>query len=153
MPIDFDSLTAAGAMMGSGGLVVVDEDTCMVDLARYFLNFTRSESCGQCTPCRLGITQMYSILEDITQGRGRPEDISLLEELALGVKKAPCAAWGRRRRTRCLPPCATSGMSTKLTFWRAAARPWSARTSFSTASIRRSASAASAASRSAPWGR
>jgi NADH:ubiquinone oxidoreductase subunit F (NADH-binding)/(2Fe-2S) ferredoxin/Pyruvate/2-oxoacid:ferredoxin oxidoreductase delta subunit len=87
LPIDFDSLTAAGAMMGSGGLVVVDEDTCMVDMARYFLNFTRKESCGQCIPCRLGTTQMYEILEDITEGRGKPEDIKLLEELAWAIKK------------------------------------------------------------------
>ena len=95
LPIDFDSLTAAGAMMGSGGLVVVDEDTCMVDMARYFLNFTKNESCGQCIPCRLGTSQMYNILEDITQGRGRPEDIDLLEELAWAVKKGSMCGLGQ----------------------------------------------------------
>ncbi len=95
LPIDFDSLTAAGAMMGSGGLVVVDEDTCMVDMARYFLNFTRKESCGQCIPCRLGTTQMYEILEDITEGRGKPEDIKLLEELALAIKKGSMCGLGQ----------------------------------------------------------
>ncbi len=95
LPIDFDSLTAAGAMMGSGGLVVVDEDTCMVDMARYFLKFTTNESCGQCIPCRLGVTQMYNILEDITQGRGKPEDIALLEELAWAVKKGSMCGLGQ----------------------------------------------------------
>jgi len=95
LPIDFDSLTAAGAMMGSGGLVVVDEDTCMVDMARYFLNFTRKESCGQCIPCRLGTTQMYEILEDITEGRGKPEDIKLLEELAWAIKKGSMCGLGQ----------------------------------------------------------
>ncbi|MGM0688052.1 MAG: NADH-quinone oxidoreductase subunit NuoF [Bacillota bacterium] len=95
LPIDFDSLTAAGAMMGSGGLVVVDEDTCMVDMARYFLNFTKKESCGQCIPCRLGTTQMYNILEDITEGRGKPEDIDLLEELATAVKKGSMCGLGQ----------------------------------------------------------
>ncbi len=95
LPIDFDSLTAAGAMMGSGGLVVVDEDTCMVDMARYFLNFTKNESCGQCIPCRLGCTQMYNILEDITEGRGKLEDIALLEELATAVKKGSMCGLGQ----------------------------------------------------------
>ncbi|MDW7739810.1 MAG: NADH-quinone oxidoreductase subunit NuoF [Bacillota bacterium] len=95
LPIDFDSLTAAGAMMGSGGLVVVDEDTCMVDMARYFLNFTRKESCGQCIPCRLGTTQMFYILEDITEGRGRIEDIKLLEDLAWAVKKGSMCGLGQ----------------------------------------------------------
>jgi NADH:ubiquinone oxidoreductase subunit F (NADH-binding)/(2Fe-2S) ferredoxin/NAD-dependent dihydropyrimidine dehydrogenase PreA subunit len=95
LPIDFDSLTAAGAMMGSGGLVVVDEDTCMVDMARYFLNFTKNESCGQCIPCRLGTTQMFKILEDITEGRGKPEDIDLLQELAWAVKKGSMCGLGQ----------------------------------------------------------
>ncbi len=95
LPIDFDSLTSAGAMMGSGGLVVVDEDTCMVDMARYFLNFTRKESCGQCIPCRLGTTQMYDILEDITEGKGRIEDIELLDELATAVKKGSMCGLGQ----------------------------------------------------------
>ncbi len=95
LPIDFDSLTAAGAMMGSGGLVVVDEDTCMVDMARYFLNFTKKESCGQCIPCRLGTTQMYDILEDITEGKGTLEDIDLLEELAVAVKKGSMCGLGQ----------------------------------------------------------
>ncbi len=95
LPIDFDSLTAAGAMMGSGGLVVVDEDTCMVDMARYFLNFTKNESCGQCIPCRLGTAQMYTILEDITEGRGKPEDLDLLQELAWAVKKGSMCGLGQ----------------------------------------------------------
>jgi NADH-quinone oxidoreductase subunit F len=95
LPIDFDSLTSAGAMMGSGGLVVVDEDTCMVDMARYFLNFTKNESCGQCIPCRLGTDQMFTILEDITEGRGKPEDIALLEELAWAVKKGSMCGLGQ----------------------------------------------------------
>ena len=95
LPIDFDSLTAAGAMMGSGGLVVVDEDTCMVDMARYFLKFTKNESCGQCIPCRLGTDQMFTILEDITQGRGKIEDIKLLQELALSVKKSSMCGLGQ----------------------------------------------------------
>jgi NADH:ubiquinone oxidoreductase subunit F (NADH-binding) len=75
MPVDFDSLTAAGSMMGSGGMVVMDQDTCMVDIAHYFLDFTQRESCGQCIPCRVGTRQMYEILDNITRGRGKPDDI------------------------------------------------------------------------------
>ena len=82
LPVDFDKLTEVGSMMGSGGMIVMDEDTCMVDMARYFLNFLRDESCGKCTACREGIRRMLDLLMDITQGRGRPGDIELLEELA-----------------------------------------------------------------------
>ena len=86
IPVDYDSLKAAGSIMGSGGMVVMDEDTCMVDFARYFLDFTQKESCGKCVPCRLGTKQMLDILEDITKGKGKPEDIDLLIELAEAVK-------------------------------------------------------------------
>ncbi|MBT9149502.1 MAG: NADH-ubiquinone oxidoreductase-F iron-sulfur binding region domain-containing protein [Dehalococcoidia bacterium] len=93
--IDFDSLTTAGSMMGSGGMVVMDEDTCMVDVARYFFDFTRREACGQCIPCRLGTKQMFDILDDITKGQGRPEDIDLLWELGEAVGKGSLCALGQ----------------------------------------------------------
>jgi len=95
LPVDFDSLTAAGAMMGSGGLVVVDEKTCMVDFAKFFLNFAHKESCGECAPCRLGTKQMLDILEDITQGKGTKEDIDLLEDIGMGVKKGSLCGLGQ----------------------------------------------------------
>jgi NADH:ubiquinone oxidoreductase subunit F (NADH-binding)/(2Fe-2S) ferredoxin len=95
MPVDFDSLTAAGSMMGSGGMVVMDQDTCMVDIARYFLDFTQRESCGQCIPCRVGTKQMYDILDDITRGRGQPEDIDLLLELGESIKASSLCALGQ----------------------------------------------------------
>jgi len=85
-PVDYDSLIEAGSMMGSGGMVVLDEETCMVDVARYFLDFTEKESCGKCVPCRLGTKQLLTILEDIVEGRGKPGDIDRLEELAQGIK-------------------------------------------------------------------
>jgi NADH-quinone oxidoreductase subunit F/NADP-reducing hydrogenase subunit HndC len=94
-PVDYESLIDAGAMMGSGGLVVVDEDTCMVDLARFFLSFTRDESCGKCTPCREGSTRMLNILTDICQGKGRPGDIELLEELARNIKLSSLCGLGQ----------------------------------------------------------
>ncbi|MDP6228714.1 MAG: NADH-quinone oxidoreductase subunit NuoF, partial [Dehalococcoidia bacterium] len=95
IPVDYDSLTAAGTIMGSGGMVVMDEDTCMVDVARYFLDFTQKESCGKCVPCRLGTKQMLAILEDITQGRGTPEDIDLLLEMGAGVKSGSLCGLGQ----------------------------------------------------------
>ncbi|MDI6889878.1 MAG: NADH-ubiquinone oxidoreductase-F iron-sulfur binding region domain-containing protein [Thermodesulfovibrionales bacterium] len=94
-PVDFDSLTKIGSIMGSGGMVVMDEDTCMVDVARYFLDFTRRESCGQCVPCRLGTKQMFEILDDITKGEGRPEDMDLLIELGEAIRRSSICGLGR----------------------------------------------------------
>jgi len=85
-PIDFNSLQKAGAMMGSGGMVVLDQDDCMVEIARFFLDFTQKESCGKCTFCRLGTKHMLDILERLTKGQGRPEDLDLLLELAEDIK-------------------------------------------------------------------
>ncbi|HEY9161350.1 MAG TPA: NADH-quinone oxidoreductase subunit NuoF [Desulfomonilia bacterium] len=81
LPIDFDSLTEAGSMMGSGGIIVMDEETCMVDVARYFINFLVGESCGKCTPCRDGLRKMLDILTAITEGKGKAGDIEMLEEI------------------------------------------------------------------------
>ena len=94
-PVDYDSLAAAGSIMGSGGMVVMDEDNCMVDVARYFLTFTQTESCGKCIPCRWGTKQMLDILNDITNGRGRPGDIELLQELAQSVKDGSLCGLGQ----------------------------------------------------------
>ena len=87
--------------MGSGGMVVMDDSTCMVDFARYFLDFAQKESCGACVPCRLGTKQLLTILEDITEGKGRPEDIDLLWNWPKGSRWVRSAASGRRRPTRC----------------------------------------------------
>lgn len=94
LQVDYDKLREAGAMMGSGGMIVMDEDTCMVDVAKYFLNFLREESCGKCTPCREGLGQMYAIVSDITEGKGKIEDIALLEELAKAIQDASLCALG-----------------------------------------------------------
>jgi NADH-quinone oxidoreductase subunit F len=95
MPVDFDELTKAGSMMGSGGMIVMDEDTCMVDVARYFLNFLSDESCGKCVPCREGIRQMLKVLTNITRGKGKKGDIELLEELSEVTRDASLCALGR----------------------------------------------------------
>ncbi|MDI9624323.1 MAG: NADH-ubiquinone oxidoreductase-F iron-sulfur binding region domain-containing protein [Methanothermobacter sp.] len=93
--IDYDSLTSAGAIMGSGGLVVLSDDSCMVEIARYFLEFTQRESCGKCVPCRLGTQQMLLILDDIVQGNGNPEDVETLHEVAEAVKAASLCGLGQ----------------------------------------------------------
>ena len=93
--IDYDSLTASGAIMGSGGMVVMDESTCMVDVARYFLTFIQSESCGKCTFCRIGTKRMLEILTTITEGRGEEKHIAELEELAAQVKVASLCGLGQ----------------------------------------------------------
>jgi len=95
LPVDYESLTQAGSIMGSGGLVIMDEDTCMVDIARYFVNFTKSESCGKCVPCRLGTKQMLDILDDITKGKGKIEDIDLLINLGNAVKAGSLCGLGQ----------------------------------------------------------
>ncbi len=94
-PVDYDSLVATGAIMGSGGMVVMDETTCMVDVAKFFLSFTQSESCGKCTFCRIGTKRMLEILERITEGRGRMEDIDELEELAAKIKVTSLCGLGQ----------------------------------------------------------
>lgn len=95
LSVDYESLTGAGAIMGSGGLVVMDEDTCIVDVARFFLNFTRAESCGKCTPCREGIKRMLEILDRIAAGEGKMEDLDLLEKTALMVKNSSLCGLGQ----------------------------------------------------------
>jgi NADH-quinone oxidoreductase subunit F len=95
IPIDFDSLSEAGAMMGSGGMVVLDEDDCMVEIARYFLEFTQRESCGLCTFCRLGTKQMLEVLDEITKGKGRIDDIEMLTELAEDIKAGSLCGLGK----------------------------------------------------------
>jgi NADH:ubiquinone oxidoreductase subunit F (NADH-binding)/(2Fe-2S) ferredoxin/Pyruvate/2-oxoacid:ferredoxin oxidoreductase delta subunit len=95
LSVDFETLAEAGSMVGSGGMVVMDEKTCMVDVAKYFLAFLLDESCGKCAPCRLGIDRMLEIVTDISEGRGRPEQIPLLEELAETVRETSLCALGK----------------------------------------------------------
>ena len=92
--VDFDELAKVGAIMGSGGMIVMDEDTCMIDVAKYFLKFLSGESCGKCSPCREGITHMLSIMTRISEGKGREGDIELLEDLAISTKNASLCALG-----------------------------------------------------------
>lgn len=94
LPIDYERLTEAGSIMGSGGMIVMDEDTCMVDVARYFLDFLRDESCGKCTACREGVDVMYRIVADVCAGKGKMEQIPLLEELGQAVKDGSMCALG-----------------------------------------------------------
>lgn len=95
IPIDYDNLIGIGSMMGSGGLIVMDEDNCMVDIAKFFLEFTVDESCGKCTPCRVGTKRMYEILDKITKGQGTLEDIDKLEELCYHIKSNSLCGLGQ----------------------------------------------------------
>ena len=95
IPIDYDNLISIGSMMGSGGLIVMDEDNCMVDIAKFFLEFTVDESCGKCTPCRIGTKRMWEILDKITKGKGTLEDLDKLEELAYHVKSNSLCGLGQ----------------------------------------------------------
>ncbi|MGD8758005.1 MAG: NADH-ubiquinone oxidoreductase-F iron-sulfur binding region domain-containing protein, partial [Deltaproteobacteria bacterium] len=95
LPVDYESLARVGSIMGSGGMLIMDERTCMVNMARYFLDFAQNESCGQCTLCRLGTKQMFEILNDITKGEGRPDDIEVLLELAEAVKAGSICGLGQ----------------------------------------------------------
>jgi len=94
MPVDYESLTAMGSMMGSGGMVVMDETTCMVDMAKFFLSFTKNESCGKCTPCRIGTKRMLEILTRITEGKGKKGDIDLLTDLGNDIKLSSLCGLG-----------------------------------------------------------
>lgn len=95
LPVDFDSLKKVGSMMGSGGMVVVDEDTCMVDMAKYFLSFTQAESCGKCPPCRIGTYQMLEIMERISTGKGEPGDIDKLVDLGTKIQEGSLCGLGQ----------------------------------------------------------
>jgi len=95
LAVDYDVLSEAGSMVGSGGMVVMDEESCMVDVAKYFLAFLQDESCGKCVPCRIGVDRMLEIVTDITEGRGRPEQIALLEELAETISQTALCGLGK----------------------------------------------------------
>ena len=104
--MDFDSLSKIGAMIGSGGLVVMDEDTCMVEVARFFMNFTQRESCGKCVPCREGTKRMLEILERIVAGNGEMSDLDELEELADMIENCPMWSWEECTKAGCkYDPC------------------------------------------------
>ena len=94
-PIDYDSLIAIGSMMGSGGMIILDEDTCMVDISKFYLEFTADESCGKCTPCRIGTKRLLQLLTKITEGKGEPEDLVKIEELASHMKQSSLCALGQ----------------------------------------------------------
>ena len=128
-PVDYETLAQLGSIMGSGGMVVMDEDNCMVDVARYFIEFTHSESCGKCVPCRVGLDKALRILNAFTRGAGRRRATSSARRTGphdprhLAVRPGPDA-----RPTRCSPPCGTSATSSRTTSAPSAAAPACART-------------------------
>jgi NADH-quinone oxidoreductase subunit F len=95
MSVDYESLTSVGSIMGSGGMIVMDETACMVDVAKFFMDFTRDESCGKCIPCRIGTTHLHGLLERICNGQGRMEDLNTLERLGVMVKRTALCGLGQ----------------------------------------------------------
>ncbi len=95
IPVDYDNLIEIGSMMGSGGLIVMDEDTCMVDIAKFFLEFTVDESCGKCTPCRIGTKRLYELLDKITKGKATMDDLDKLETLCYHIKENALCGLGQ----------------------------------------------------------
>jgi NADH-quinone oxidoreductase subunit F len=128
-PVDFDSLIHVGAMMGSGGMIVMDEGNCVVDAARFFLDFSQRESCGKCTMCRLGTRQLLEILDDITHGRGEIGDLEVLVNLAEDVRAGSLCGLGKTAPNPLLTTVApSSGMNTGRIYRRSGARHWYAGT-------------------------
>ena len=122
-PVDYESLKAAGSMMGSGGLIVMDEDTCMVDVARFFLEFTQDESCGKCVPCRIGTKHMLDILTRITEGKGQEGDLKTLEELAEVITSSSLCGLGQSAPNPVLSTLRNFRDSMRPTSRRSGARP------------------------------
>ena len=152
-PIDYENLKAIGSMMGSGGLIVMDEDNCMVDVARFFLEFTVDESCGKCVPCRIGTRRLLEMLNKITRAAARSRTWTRWRSCATTSRRTPSARWDRPRPTRCSPRSSTSARSMRRTWSKSAARRACAKSSSATRSIRRSAAAAPPARASAPSAR
>ena len=139
MPIDFDSVKEIGTIIGSGGLIVLDEDNCMVDVAKFYLGFVVDESCGKCTPCREGTRQMYRIMEHICDGKGHDGDIEKLNTCGRSSSSLHFAAWGRQRPTRSFPLFASLKTDTVRTLRTRNAQHTSASICLPVASIRTSA--------------
>ena len=126
-PVDYETLGKLGSIMGSGGMVVMDDDNCMVDVARYFIEFTHSESCGKCIPCCVGLDKALRILNRFTQGKGGEEDLNDLDELSRMIRDNSLCGLGQSAPNPCSPRCATSGTSSRTTSAPIVAAPASAR--------------------------
>lgn len=141
-PVDFDSLTAAGATMGSGGMIVVDESTCMVEFAKYFLTFATAESCGKCVPCRIGGQRLLEVLTRITEGAGTPRDLEKSSASPATCARPRCAPWASSRRGRACRRCGSSAPNTRRTCTTSSVRRACARDCMSCTSWRINARAA-----------
>ena len=111
IPIDYDNLIAAGSMMGSGGMIVMDEDDCMVDVAKFFLEFTVEESCGKCAPCRIGNKRLHELLNQISEGKGTMDDIDRLRNMSIVIKDTSLCGLGRHLQIRFFPHLIISWMN------------------------------------------